>query len=59
MVELGSGDPAKANTARVKFTVRTAGVYIINILIGECTLSSVLLRLYDALNFYTKIAFEK
>ncbi|CAH2108694.1 unnamed protein product [Euphydryas editha] len=34
VVELGSGDPAKANTARVKFTVRTAGVYIINILIG-------------------------
>ncbi|CAH2240536.1 jg6451 [Pararge aegeria aegeria] len=34
VVELGSGDPAKANIARVKFTVRTAGVYIINILIG-------------------------
>ncbi|XP_061383208.1 apoptosis-resistant E3 ubiquitin protein ligase 1-like isoform X1 [Danaus plexippus] len=34
VVELGSGDPAKAHTARVKFTVRTAGVYVINILIG-------------------------
>nr|XP_049696665.1 apoptosis-resistant E3 ubiquitin protein ligase 1 isoform X2 [Helicoverpa armigera] len=35
VIELGSGDPAQANTARVKFTVRTAGVYIISIMIGE------------------------
>ena len=35
MIELGSGDPAQANTARVKFTVRTAGVYIVSISIGE------------------------
>ncbi|KAM3963767.1 LOW QUALITY PROTEIN: apoptosis-resistant E3 ubiquitin protein ligase 1 [Aphomia sociella] len=33
VVELGSGDPAQANTARVKFTVRTAGVYIISVMI--------------------------
>jgi hypothetical protein len=34
-VELGSGDPALANTARVKFTVRTAGLYIISVTIGQ------------------------
>ncbi|CAB3238824.1 unnamed protein product [Arctia plantaginis] len=34
VIELGSGDPAQANTARVKFTVRTAGIYIISIMIG-------------------------
>ncbi|KAJ0175869.1 hypothetical protein K1T71_009028 [Dendrolimus kikuchii] len=34
VIELGSGDPAQANTARVKFTVRTAGVYVISIMIG-------------------------
>ncbi|XP_049868280.1 apoptosis-resistant E3 ubiquitin protein ligase 1 isoform X2 [Pectinophora gossypiella] len=34
VVELGSGDPAQANTARVKFTVRTATVYIISVMIG-------------------------
>lgn len=34
VIELGSGDPAKANTARVKFTVRTAGAYIISVMIG-------------------------
>ncbi|XP_045494960.1 apoptosis-resistant E3 ubiquitin protein ligase 1 isoform X2 [Colias croceus] len=34
VVELGSGQPALAHTARVKFTVRTAGVYVISILIG-------------------------
>ncbi|KAJ8730496.1 hypothetical protein PYW08_001909 [Mythimna loreyi] len=34
VIELGSGDPAQANTARVKFTVRTAGVYIVSIMIG-------------------------
>ncbi|XP_072939156.1 apoptosis-resistant E3 ubiquitin protein ligase 1 [Epargyreus clarus] len=37
VVELGSGDPAQANTARAKFTVRTAGVYIINVMIGGAT----------------------
>ncbi|XP_060803597.1 apoptosis-resistant E3 ubiquitin protein ligase 1 [Amyelois transitella] len=34
ILELGSGDPAQANTARVKFTVRTAGMYIISVMIG-------------------------
>ncbi|KPJ06837.1 Protein KIAA0317, partial [Papilio machaon] len=34
VLELGSGDPALAHTARVKFTVRTAGLYIISIMIG-------------------------
>ncbi|KAL0881242.1 hypothetical protein ABMA27_002339 [Loxostege sticticalis] len=34
VVELGSGDPAQANTARVKFTVRIAGLYIISVTIG-------------------------
>ncbi|XP_068632769.1 apoptosis-resistant E3 ubiquitin protein ligase 1 [Battus philenor] len=34
VMELGSGDPALANTARVKFTVRTAGLYIISIMIA-------------------------
>ncbi|XP_063893662.1 apoptosis-resistant E3 ubiquitin protein ligase 1 isoform X3 [Helicoverpa armigera] len=39
VIELGSGDPAQANTARVKFTVRTAGVYIISIMIGLVSIS--------------------
>ncbi|XP_026314729.1 apoptosis-resistant E3 ubiquitin protein ligase 1 [Hyposmocoma kahamanoa] len=39
VVELGSGDPSQANTARVKFTVRTAGVYIISIMIGGVAVS--------------------
>ncbi|XP_075974360.1 apoptosis-resistant E3 ubiquitin protein ligase 1 isoform X3 [Anticarsia gemmatalis] len=39
VIELGSGDPAQANTARVKFTVRTAGVYIISIMIGAVSVS--------------------
>ncbi|XP_050561938.1 apoptosis-resistant E3 ubiquitin protein ligase 1 isoform X2 [Spodoptera frugiperda] len=34
VIELGSGDPAQANTARVKFTVRQAGVYIVSVMIG-------------------------
>ncbi|XP_059055440.1 apoptosis-resistant E3 ubiquitin protein ligase 1 [Achroia grisella] len=34
VMELGSGDPAQANTARAKFTVRIAGVYIISVTIG-------------------------
>ncbi|XP_052755161.1 apoptosis-resistant E3 ubiquitin protein ligase 1 [Galleria mellonella] len=34
VMELGSDDPAQANTARVKFTVRTAGVYTISVTIG-------------------------
>lgn len=34
--ELGSStDPNSANTARVKFTVRTSGVYVISIMIGN------------------------
>ncbi|XP_026733196.1 apoptosis-resistant E3 ubiquitin protein ligase 1 isoform X1 [Trichoplusia ni] len=39
VVELGSGDPAQANTARVKFTVRTAGVYIVSVMIGGVAIS--------------------
>ncbi|XP_047019483.1 apoptosis-resistant E3 ubiquitin protein ligase 1 isoform X2 [Helicoverpa zea] len=39
VIDLGSGDPAQANTARVKFTVRTAGVYIISIMIGLVSIS--------------------
>ncbi|KAJ8721167.1 hypothetical protein PYW07_001942 [Mythimna separata] len=39
VIELGSGDPAQANTARVKFTVRTAGVYIVSIMIGLVSIS--------------------
>ncbi|CAH0581652.1 unnamed protein product [Chrysodeixis includens] len=39
VVELGSGDPAQANTARVKFTVRTAGVYIVSVMIGGVPIS--------------------
>ncbi|CAH2077178.1 unnamed protein product, partial [Iphiclides podalirius] len=34
VMELGSGDPALAHTARVKFTVRTAGLYLISVTIG-------------------------
>ncbi|CAG4934509.1 unnamed protein product [Parnassius apollo] len=34
VMELGSDDPAQAHTARVKFTVRTAGLYVISVLIG-------------------------
>ncbi|XP_022116720.1 apoptosis-resistant E3 ubiquitin protein ligase 1 [Pieris rapae] len=34
VVELGSGQPSLAHTARVKFTVRTAGVYVIAVMIG-------------------------
>lgn len=37
VIELGSGDPAQAHTARVKFTVRTAGVYIIAVTIGKAS----------------------
>lgn len=33
--ELGSDDPALAHTARYKFTVRTAGIYLVSITIGE------------------------
>ncbi|XP_063624690.1 apoptosis-resistant E3 ubiquitin protein ligase 1 [Cydia splendana] len=39
VIELGSGDPAQAHTARVKFTVRTAGVYIIAVTIGGVNIS--------------------
>uniref|UniRef100_A0A2A4K2U1 HECT-type E3 ubiquitin transferase n=1 Tax=Heliothis virescens TaxID=7102 RepID=A0A2A4K2U1_HELVI len=39
VIELGSGDPAQANTARVKFTVRTAGVYVISVMIGLVSVS--------------------
>lgn len=35
MVELGSGDPAQAHAARAQFTVRAAGVYHVNVLIGQ------------------------
>lgn len=35
VIELGSGDPSQAHTARIKFTVRIAGVYTISVLIGE------------------------
>nr|XP_037870320.1 apoptosis-resistant E3 ubiquitin protein ligase 1 isoform X2 [Bombyx mori] len=34
VIELGCGDPAQANVARVQFTVRTAGVYLISVTIG-------------------------
>lgn len=44
VLDLGSGDPAQAHTARVKFTVRTAGLYIISILIGN--LLNVILSKY-------------
>lgn len=37
VMELGSGDPALANQARVKFTVRTAGVYLVSITISKFT----------------------
>lgn len=39
VVELGSGDPAHANTARIKFTVRTSGVYIISVMIGGMSIA--------------------
>ncbi|XP_053612739.1 apoptosis-resistant E3 ubiquitin protein ligase 1 isoform X2 [Plodia interpunctella] len=44
VVELGSGDPAQANTTRVKFTVRSAGLYIISIMIGGVSISGSPLR---------------
>ncbi|XP_050668968.1 apoptosis-resistant E3 ubiquitin protein ligase 1 isoform X2 [Leptidea sinapis] len=34
VVELGSGEAALAHTARVKFTVRLAGLYVIAVMIG-------------------------
>ncbi|RVE41007.1 hypothetical protein evm_014343 [Chilo suppressalis] len=34
VIELGSGDPALAHTARVHFTVRAAGIYTITVTIG-------------------------
>ncbi|CAG9129246.1 unnamed protein product [Plutella xylostella] len=40
VMELGSAaDPAQANTARVQFTVRTAGLYIISVMIGGVPVS--------------------